>query len=77
MTSELSWQNSVSIALLHFVLQGQICLVQVAQELLVLLVHHDANSPEGKHVAGRIGVDTYQGVLPHLAPRRHQSMCAS
>ena len=51
-TSVLSWQNSVSIALLHFILQGQICLVQVAQELIVLLVHRDANSPEGKHVAG-------------------------
>ena len=52
MTSVFSWENSVSIALLHFVLQGQIRLVQVAQELLVLLVHHDTNSPKGKHAAG-------------------------
>ena len=27
MTSVFSWQNSVSLALLHFVLQGQICLL--------------------------------------------------
>ena len=37
MTSESFWQNSVSLALLHFVLQGQTCLVlQVSLEFLLL-----------------------------------------
>ena len=37
MTSAFSWQNSVSLALLHFVLQGQICLLlQVFLEFLLL-----------------------------------------
>ena len=37
MTGESFWQNSVSLALLHFVLQGQTCLVlQVSLEFLLL-----------------------------------------
>ena len=37
MTSAFSWQNSVAFALLHFVLQGQICLLfQVSLDFLLL-----------------------------------------
>ena len=37
MTSVFSWQNSVSLALLHSVLQGQICLLlQVSLDFLLL-----------------------------------------
>ena len=37
MTSVFSWQNSVSLALLHFVLQGQTCqLLQVSVDFLLL-----------------------------------------
>ena len=37
MTSAFSWQNSVSLALLHSVLQGQICLwLQVSLDFLLL-----------------------------------------
>ena len=36
MTSVFSWQNSVSLALLHFVLQGQTCLLfQVSLDFLL------------------------------------------
>ena len=35
MTTAFSWQNSISFALLHFVLQGQICLLlQVSLDFL-------------------------------------------
>ena len=37
MTSVFSWQNSVSLTLLHFVLQGQTCqLFQVSVDFLLL-----------------------------------------
>ena len=38
MTSAFSWQNSISLCLLHSVLQGQICLLlQVALDCLLCI----------------------------------------